>query len=146
VVCDKIRELQTRGRRYSLIVVAEGAAPQGGEQEYYIQGEGLMQSKLGGVGFSVGNRIMACVGVEVRVTVLGHLQRGGQPTPHDRWLATRFGAAAVHLVAEGRWGEMAALQGETITSVPMREAIRLKRVDPQGDLVQMARHLGIVFG
>jgi 6-phosphofructokinase 1 len=80
------------------------------------------------------------------VTVLGHLQRGGQPTPHDRWLATRFGAAAVHLVAESKWGHMVALQGTQIVELPIHQAIQMKLVDPAGDMVQMARDLGIVFG
>lgn len=147
VVCNKIRDLKASGRRYSLIMVAEGAIPVGGEQEFYIRGQGLMQSRLGGVGFTVGNVISERTGAEVRVTVLGHLQRGGQPTAHDRWLATRFGSAAVHLVGEGRWGMMAALQGEAMIAVPMEDAIEgLKLVDPNSDLVSMARNLGIVFG
>ncbi len=147
VIRDKIRDLQASGRRYSLIIVAEGAAPIGGEQAFYIEGEGFSQSKLGGIGYLVGNMLNAATGVEVRVTVLGHLQRGGQPTPHDRWLATRFGAAAVDLAAQAQWGFMVALQGETLISVRMSDAISaLKAVDPNSELVQMARDLGIVFG
>ena len=146
VVCNKIRDLQASGRRYSLIVVAEGAKPVGGEQQFYISGNPLMEARLGGMGYTVGNLLHECLGVEVRVTVLGHLQRGGQPTPHDRWLATRFGWAAVHLVAQKQWGHMVALRGEKLTSVPMVDATSTKRVDPEGDLVQMARDLGIVFG
>jgi len=143
-VCDHIQSTRTDGRNYSLIVVAEGAAPVGGGQEYYIKSGGVM--RLGGIGYIVGNMIADCIGAEVRVTVLGHLQRGGQPTPHDRWLATRFGAAAVHLAAAGKWGEMVALHGENIVSVPMIDALQMKQVDPEGEMVQMARDLGIVFG
>ncbi len=146
VVCAHINALREAGRRYSLIVVAEGAAPIGGTQEYYIQARGLMDARLGGVGYTVGNLIADCIGVDVRVTVLGHVQRGGQPTPRDRWLATRFGAAAVQMVANGEWGKMAALHGTEMVSVPMQEAIQLKMVDPDGSMVQMARNLGIVFG
>lgn len=146
VVCDKIKQLREAGRRYSLIVVAEGAHPIGGEQQFYIRGEGMMTGKLGGLGYLVGNALAECVDVEVRVTVLGHLQRGGQPTAHDRWLATRFGAAAVHLVAEEGWGKMVALQGETLRNVPMYKALKLKQVDANGALVKLARDLGIVFG
>ncbi len=145
VVFDRIQSSRS-ARNYSLVVVAEGAAPLGGSQEFYIQGSGLMQGRLGGVGFIVGNLIADALSVEVRVTVLGHLQRGGQPTPRDRWLATRFGAAAVHLVAQERWGEMVALRGNDIISVPMVDASQIKYVDPDGDMVQMARDLGIVFG
>jgi 6-phosphofructokinase 1 len=81
IVCQKIRELQASGRQYSLVVVAEGAAPQGGEQSYYIKAEGGREGRLGGMGHMVGHMLADCVGAEVRVTVLGHLQRGGQPTP-----------------------------------------------------------------
>lgn len=145
-VCGKIKDLQASGRRYSLIVVAEGATPVGGEQAFYISGTGLMDARLGGVGYSVGNALHDCLGVEVRVTVLGHLQRGGQPTPHDRWLATRFGWAAVRAVAEEKWGQMIATRGEDIITVPISAATDNKTVNPDGDLVQMARDLGIVFG
>ncbi len=144
IVCAQIQQAREHGRNYSLIVVAEGAAPINGAQEYYIQTGGVM--RLGGIGYIVGNMIADCIGAEVRVTVLGHLQRGGQPTPHDRWLATRFGAAAVQLVAQEQWGYMVALRGEQIVSVPMRDALQMKQVDPNGDMVQMARDLGIVFG
>lgn len=146
VICQKITAIQRSGRRYSLIVVAEGAAPIGGEQEYYIKGDRQFAGRLGGIGFIVGNMLADCVGAEVRVTVLGHLQRGGQPSPRDRWLATRFGSAAVHLAAQERWGYMVALQGNEIVPVAMEDAIRLKFVDPRGPMVQMARDLGIVFG
>ena len=144
VVCDCIQKSRVEGRNYSLIVVAEGAMPSGGSQEYYIRDGGTM--RLGGIGSVVGKMINDCIGVDVRVTVLGHLQRGGQPTPHDRWLATRFGAEAVELVAQEKWGYMVALRGENIASVPIDEAVRRKRVDPEGDVVHMARALGIVFG
>ncbi len=144
-VCERI-EHSRNARNYSLVVVAEGAAPVGGGQEFYMPSGSLMQSRLGGIGYLVGNMIADCLGIEVRVTVLGHLQRGGQPTPRDRWLATRFGAAAVHLVAEGKWGQMVALQGTEMVGVPMAEATQIKYVDPEGGMVQMARDLGIVFG
>jgi 6-phosphofructokinase 1 len=146
VVCQKIIAIQKSGRHYSLIVVAEGAAPVGGNQAYYIESQGLSAGRLGGMGFIVGNMLADCVGAEVRVTVLGHLQRGGQPSPRDRWLATRFGSAAVHLAAQERWGYMIALQGNEIVHVAMEDAIRMKYVDARGPMVQMARDLGIVFG
>ncbi|NDJ61883.1 MAG: ATP-dependent 6-phosphofructokinase [Chloroflexi bacterium] len=146
IVCEKIQTLRRAGRVYSLVVVAEGAAPIDGEQEYYIKGSGMMEGRLGGIGFHIGNILAECTDAEVRVTVLGHVQRGGPPTPRDRWLATRFGSAAVHLIAEQRWGEMVALQGTQLVSVPMERAMQLKTVDPDGAMVQMARDLGIVFG
>ena len=86
-------------------------------------------------------------GMETRCTVLGHLQRGGGPTPFDRLLATRYGAAAVRLAAEGKFGHMVALQGQEITAVPIAEAIRIpKRVNPEGEKVRMARDMGVCFG
>lgn len=146
VVCEKIRRLQASGRRYSLVVVAEGAAPLGGEQLYYIEGRNGSEGRLGGMGHHVGNLLAERVSAEVRVTVLGHLQRGGQPTPRDRWLATRFGSAATHLVAQERWGHMVALQGTQIVTIPLGDALHMKRVEPDGEMVRMARDLGIVFG
>ena len=146
VVCEKIRQLQASGRRFSLVVVAEGAAPVGGSQLYYIEGKNGSEGRLGGMGHNVGSLLAGCVDAEVRVTVLGHLQRGGQPSPRDRWLATRFGSAATHLVAQERWGYMVALQGTEIVTIPLGDALHMKRVDPQGEMVQMARDLGIVFG
>jgi ATP-dependent phosphofructokinase / diphosphate-dependent phosphofructokinase len=146
VVCQKIHQIQMSGRHHSLIVVAEGAAPAGGAQEFHIKAENNSIGRLGGMGYVVGNLLTDCVAAEVRVTVLGHVQRGGQPTPYDRWLATRFGAAAVHLVAKEQWGYMVALQGTHMNAVPMRDAIQMKFVDPDGDEMRMARDLGIVFG
>jgi len=146
VVCAKIQQLQASGRHYSLIVVAEGAAPVNGQQSYYIQGERGQEGRLGGMGHMVGAALADCVAAEVRVTVLGHLQRGGQPTPRDRWLATRFGAAAIHLVADERWGHMVALQGTEIVNIPIQDAIQANLVDSQSTMVQMARDLGVVFG
>jgi ATP-dependent phosphofructokinase / diphosphate-dependent phosphofructokinase len=146
VVCQKIRDLRAAGRRYSLIVVAEGAAPSGGAQEYRIKDTAEIYRRLGGIGHTVGNMIADCIDSEIRVTVLGHVQRGGQPTPRDRWLATYFGAASVRLIAEARWGYMVALQGTRFVEVPMTSAIAMKFVDPKGELVQLARDLGTVFG
>lgn len=146
VVCQKIQDLQAAGRRYSLIVVAEGAAPKGGEQHYWIKEEPPERARLGGIGYHVGELLAECVNAEVRVTVLGHLQRGGQPTPRDRYLATNFGVAAVHLVAQEKWGYMVALRGNDVIHVPIERALKTKRVDIASTWVQAARDLGIVLG
>lgn len=146
VVCDKIRTLRSDGRHYSLVVVAEGSAPKGGEQQYYQMSGALAQSRLGGVGFLVGNAIGEKLDAEVRVTVLGHMQRGGSPTPRDRMLSTCFGVEAVRLVAEQKWGRMVAIRGNEITDVAMADAIQMKFVDPDGEMVGIARDLGITFG
>lgn len=146
-VCQKIKQVRASGRTHSLIVVAEGAKPIEGEQLFYIKGHGKDEGRLGGMGHYVGELIGQKIEAEVRVTVLGHIQRGGSPTVLDRWLGTRFGANAVHLMAEGKWGHLVALQGEAITSVPIEEAIAiLKQVDPLGEPVRTARDVGISFG
>lgn len=103
--------------------------------------------RLGGMGEMVATEIMKRTGIETRVTVLGHLQRGGSPCPYDRVLATRYGAAAVELIAKKKFGEMVSYQPPTITSVHMEEAIdHLRLVDPDGELVKMAEGLGVNFG
>lgn len=145
-VVNKIHALQESGRRYSLIMVAEGAKPIGGEQQYYQMAGAWAQSRLGGIGHTVGNLIGERVEAEVRVTVLGHMQRGGSPTPHDRWLASCFGAEAVRLVADEKWGHMVGIQGNRFVEVTMETAVVMKFVEPDGDQVQFARDLGISFG
>ncbi|MBK8027893.1 MAG: ATP-dependent 6-phosphofructokinase [Chloroflexi bacterium] len=145
-VCRHLTESRTQDRNHALVVVAEGAATIGGHQQYYIKGSSLMDARLGGIGYSLGNSIAEKTGFDVRVLRLGHLQRGGAPTPRDRWLATRFGAAAVHLVARQQWGQMVALHGTRIVAVPMAEAVKIKRVEPAGEMVQVARDVGISFG
>jgi ATP-dependent phosphofructokinase / diphosphate-dependent phosphofructokinase len=146
VICDKISRIKSRGRHYSLIVVAEGARPLNGEQLFYSMGKQTIDKRLGGMGYIVGNHLAECHDSEVRVTVLGHVQRGGQPTPRDRLLATGFGASAVHLIHEQKWGHMVALKGTEITTVLMKDAIKMKFVQSESYWVQIARELGIVFG
>jgi 6-phosphofructokinase 1 len=140
-VAEKVRERDLGGSNFSIIVVAEGARPRGGEAMYI--GEG----RLGGVGQFVGHRIEELTGKDTRVVVLGHLQRGGQPTPYDRLLATRFGATAVNAVVNNVFGEMVSLHAQEITTVPLAEACgHLKTVRPHSDLVRTARSLGVSFG
>lgn len=146
LVCDHIKAIRETGRRYSLVVVAEGAQPIDGEQMFHIEGEAEYQKRLGGIAHTVGEQLATCVESEVRVTVLGHVQRGGEPTPRDRFLATGFGVEAVHLVAEEKWGHMVALHGTELVHVPMSAAKEIKHVDPAGSWVRIARDLGIIFG
>jgi 6-phosphofructokinase 1 len=148
VVCQKIDEIRYHERRlYSLIVVAEGAAPLGGEQVFHIKGTDEEEGRLGGIAHLVGKEISHRIQVETRVTVLGHIQRGGTPTVMDRWLGSRFGANAVHLVAQEKWGYMVALHGNDIVEVPIAEAIaNLNLVDPDSEPIRTARDLGISFG
>jgi phosphofructokinase-like protein len=131
------------GRHSSIIVVAEGAMPVGGELVY----QDTLRQRLGGMGQEVANAIFQATKKETRVTVLGHLQRGGSPTAFDRLLATRFGAAAVHLLAQGQFGQMAALQGWRVTSWPIERAVEeLKLVPMDSELLQTARDTGVTFG
>jgi 6-phosphofructokinase 1 len=147
-VCDKVLERQKAGKKFSIIVVAEGAAPAGGQPVVKKVVEGSFEPiRLGGVGRLVGEQVEKETGMETRVTVLGHLQRGGSPTPFDRILATRFGAAAVNFLMEGRYGEMVCLRTPDIGSVPLAEAVgAMRRVALGSDLLRAARQMGISFG
>jgi len=145
-ILEKIRQRIADGRLFSIVVVSEGAHPLGGEKTYQRSGDAIYAPRLGGVGYKVGEFLEA-QGLETRVTVLGHLQRGGSPTAFDRWLASRFGVAAVDLIAQGRLGNMVALRHGRIVDLPLEEALREpKRVDLQGDGVRTARQLGICLG
>lgn len=146
-VCEKVLERDRAGRRFSIVVVAEGAIPVGGEES--IIGESLpgQAKRVGGIAERIAAQIQEMTGKETRSMILGHLQRGGQPTGYDRLLSTRFGGAAVRAVAEGRFGQMVALQSPYIVTIPIEEALREpKRVDPTHDVVLTARATGISFG
>ena len=146
-VFTKVRSRMDRGTHFSILAVAEGAKPQGEQPIYSITGDSVYSSRLGGIGQVLGKQIEDACGIETRVTVLGHLQRGGSPTAFDRWLATRFGAAAMRLALENRFGQMVALRNEQIIAIPLHEALDIpKRVDIHSDTVVTARSLGIAFG
>ena len=142
-VCDKIREREAEGRHFSMVVVAEGAAPVGGG-ESFIDTD---RRRLGGIADKVARSIEANTGKETRSLVLGHLQRGGSPTTFDRLLALRFGAAAVRLIAEGRFDTMVALDPPTIVGVPLADVLAKPKLVPiDSDTVATARDLGISLG
>jgi ATP-dependent phosphofructokinase / diphosphate-dependent phosphofructokinase len=143
----KFRARERRQRKFSLVVVAEGAAPAGGGQVFSGEDAVTGWKRLGGVSFSIAREIERAGGYDVRTTVLGHIQRGGTAVPVDRILATRFGVEAARLAVEGKFGHMVALRCDKIVSVPLADAIgRLKRVDPKGQFVRCARAVGIIFG
>jgi 6-phosphofructokinase 1 len=146
-VCAKIREREARGRKFSIVVVAEGATPKGGKIEL-IERRGVgTVDRLGGIASLVAKEIQERTGKETRSIVLGHIQRGGSPTTFDRLLALRFGAAAVRAVASQAWGQMVALQPPNITLVPLADVIgKTKYVMPDSDTVLTAREIGISFG
>jgi 6-phosphofructokinase 1 len=146
-VCEKIMSRSRTGRHFSIVVMAEGAFPIGGHAG--VLGASLpgQAVRVGGVCGQLALEIQERTGKETRSMVLGHLQRGGQPTGYDRFLATRFGGAAVRAVAEGKWGHMVALQSPHIVTIPIEEALaQPKRVDPSHDTVLTAKALGISFG
>jgi ATP-dependent phosphofructokinase / diphosphate-dependent phosphofructokinase len=146
-ICRKINERIEKGTLFSILAVAEGSKPVGGEQIFSIPADKVTVARLGGIGQEVAQYLATACEIETRVTVLGHLQRGGSPTPFDRWLATRMGAAAVRLAGRDGFGRMVALQGESIVDISLEEAMATpKRVDIHGDTVLTARGLGISFG
>ncbi len=135
-VCSVLRRRHSRGKKFSIVVAAEGAKVRAGHEAREVAAEGPVDAfghaRLGGIGNLLAAEIEANTKFETRVTVLGHVQRGGTPTAHDRVLATRFGIHAVEMVNRQEWGMMAALRGNQIVSVPLEEATaRLKLVDPE---------------
>jgi ATP-dependent phosphofructokinase / diphosphate-dependent phosphofructokinase len=130
-VCGLIRRRHSRGRFFSIVVVAEGAVPVEGTMEVVTGGEDEFgHARRGGIGQRLEQEIESRTGYETRATVLGHTQRGGTPTAFDRVLATRLGVAASDAVQERRWGTMAALRGNGIELVPLTEAVAELRTVP----------------
>jgi phosphofructokinase-like protein len=130
-VCKYIEQRLESGKTFSLVVVAEGAKPKGADNIIYGTGvDEFGHPRLGGIGYYLGREIEKCTGIETRVVVLGHLQRGGSPTAYDRVLATRYGIAAIDLVHTGQFGRMVALKGNKIVSVPLKDVVgKRKNVD-----------------
>jgi len=144
-VAAKIREVRQRGRNFALVVVSE--AVNSGEGGAIMREFADGQKRYGGIGNYVGHRISELTGAETRVTVLGHVQRGGMPSARDRTIASAFGVHAVDLVAQGRFDRMVAWQNREVVDVPMDQAIATyQAVDPDGALVRTARALGISLG
>jgi len=146
-VCEKVMARDRAGRQFSIVVCAEGAYSRGGEVG--TMGDSLPgeAKRVGGICDAIARQIQERTGKESRSLVLGHLQRGGQPTGYDRLLAARFGGAAVRAIAEEKWAHMVALQSPHIVYVPLLEALREpKRVEIDHDTVQTARATGISFG
>ena len=141
--CEGLRKRHERGKDFSIVVVSEGykLTFDSGEQREITQEEALDQFghvRLGGVGEQLGREIEERTGFETRVTVLGHVQRGGSPTARDRVLATRYGLKAADLVDEGKFGQMAALHGDAIVDVSLEEATRELKTVPE-DWYEVAR-------
>jgi 6-phosphofructokinase 1 len=135
--CSDIQRRHARGKDFSIVVVSEGyeITYASGEKQQVTQAAPTDQFghvRLGGVGDVLAAEIEERTGFETRVTVLGHVQRGGTPTPRDRILATRYGLKAADLVHEQSWGTMAALKGDDVVAVPLKDAVaELKTVPPE---------------
>jgi len=147
-ICQHVLKRGKRGSKFSIICVAEGAKPAAGGLVVREQDAKRTDPiRLGGMGEVVGAKITEMTGLETRVTVLGHLQRGGSPTPFDRILASKYGTKALELASEQKFGSMVSLRGNDVTSVPVKEAIlKLRTVLLDSQLVQAARAVGTSFG
>jgi 6-phosphofructokinase 1 len=145
-ICDFVQKRRGLGKKFTIVVVAEGAkVPQELEPRFVAEKRALLRS--GSVANLLGDAIARCSRQETRVTVLGHIQRGGVPSPFDRILATRFGVAAAELAVRQEFGRMVCLKEGRIQSVDLAEAVGvMKAVDPGGDFVKTAKAIGICFG
>jgi len=130
--CKELRHRHERGKDFSIVVVSEGYELEGASDTQEVDQFGHARLSERGVGATLAREIEQRTGYETRVTVLGHVQRGGSPTPRDRVLATRYGLKAADLVEERKFGRMAALQGDSIVDVPLAAATaELKTVPPE---------------
>jgi len=147
-IIKKIEQRNERGSKFSIIVVAEGAKYRGGEETYFEEGaDKLSPRRLGGVAQDLAEQIYLKTDYETRVTVLGHLQRGGSPSAYDRILGTKFGSAAVRLVNQGKFGYMVGLRNGKTYEIEIAKAINeINNVQMDDDLLVSARDMGICFG
>jgi 6-phosphofructokinase 1 len=144
-VCEKIQARYRAGRRFAIVVVAEGAFPKGGAPHFERRDGG--QVRLGGIGEEVAEDIFERTGRETRSLVLGHLQRGGSPNAYDRLISLRFGAAAVNLIRDGCFGCMVALDPPEVLAVPLGQAVaHIKTVPLESDSIRTARAMGVCLG
>ncbi|MBW4544555.1 MAG: ATP-dependent 6-phosphofructokinase [Symplocastrum torsivum CPER-KK1] len=144
-VCRKIKERQERGQHFSVVIVSEAVCTEAGE--VVTNSDRFGGCRLGGIGQYLADRISASSGAETRVTVLGHIQRGGIPSPLDRLLASAFGVAAVDLIAAGQYDQIVTWQNRQVVNVPIESAIsKYQAVDANSTLVKTARGLGICLG
>ncbi|MBI4459660.1 MAG: ATP-dependent 6-phosphofructokinase [Acidobacteria bacterium] len=146
-VCAKVEERARIGRPFSIIVVAEGCHTMDGHPIMDSEHDRRQAPRSGTVAATVGAMVGRCSHRETRVTILGHIQRGGTPSPFDRVLSSRMGVAAVELIAHGEFGNMVCLQCGSIQSTPIEKAVGvLKTVDINSEMVRTARALGVSFG
>jgi 6-phosphofructokinase 1 len=143
-VAQQIQRVKERGRHHALVVVAEAVPMESGETVTIRDGG---KERFGGIGHYLGRRIEEVTGAETRVTVLGHIQRGGTPSPRDRLMASVFGVHAVDLIAQRKFDRMVAWSNRRCIDVPLAEVLGNRHpVEPKGALAQTARGLGIYIG
>lgn len=164
-VAEKIKNRQKRGKDFSVVVVAEGAKPKDGEisiVETRDNGKGVDNTKLGGAGETVAKQLQELTGLEARNTTLGYMQRGGTPTAFDRVLSTKYGAKAMELALQGKFGTLAVLKNGKLDDVSLEDVVgrntkigavsgnteesNLRKVTMEDDLVKTARNIGINLG
>jgi ATP-dependent phosphofructokinase / diphosphate-dependent phosphofructokinase len=148
IVTEKVKERNRTGRRFSIIVISEGAKSKGGDVVIQrVVKESTDPIRYGGVGFMLGYKIEEATGIETRTVVLGHLQRGGVPTPYDRVLATRLGTRAVDMIENQVFGCMVGIKHGSLVEVPLEEVARGQRtVPPDDELIQTSRSVGTCMG
>lgn len=146
-VIEKIEERSSPSLNFSIVVVGEGSKPIGGTVSSITEAHELASHRHDGPGYQLARLLEGRIDHEIRVTVLGHLQRGGSPSSFDRILGTRFGVRAAELCYHDNTGQVVALRGQDVVSVPLEAAVaNLKRVPPDGELVAVARAIGIELG
>ncbi len=147
-ICDVVVKRSKKGRRFSIIAVAEGAKPQGGELTVSrVVKDSPEALRLGGISVKLGNDIEDQTGLVTRATILGHLQRGGTPTAYDRILSSRYGVGAADLIGSGNLNRMVALQGNEITSVPITDiGGKTRKVTMDDELIEVAKKVGTNMG
>ena len=162
---EKINERREEGKNFSIVVVAEGAIPQGGTitvQNVRNNGAGVDKNNLGGVGQVVAKQLEELTGLEARTTTLGYVQRGGTPTAFDRVLSTKYGAKAMELALEGKFGVLTVIKNGKLDSVSLEDVVgnntkigavsgntaesNIRKVTMDHDLVKTARDIGICLG
>ena len=165
IAAEKIEERKKMGKSFSVVVVAEGAAPKGGSitvENVRDNGAGVDNTKLGGVGDRVAKELEALTGLEARNTTLGYMQRGGTPTAFDRVLSTKYGAKAMELALDGKFGVLAVIKNGKLDSVSLEDVVgnnkkigavsgntaesNIRRVSKEHDLFKTAKNIGICFG
>lgn len=148
VVCDALKKRSAAGKKFSILAVAEGAIS---KEDAVLSKKELKEKKKNSIypsiAYEIGAKISEKTGQEVRVTVPGHMQRGGEPCPYDRVLSTRLGAEAAKLIRDGEYGNMVVVRDGEITKIPLSEtAGKLKYVDPKSSIIEEAKLVGISFG